>query len=527
MKKFFLFVVICLFSITISRTFAQNAPTRNPFACGMSAEDARENFKYMNELRARYPQGAQLRAIAYVPVYFHLVAKDDATGRISESNVLDMLCEWNRLYTVAGLELQFYIKGFTYINKTTLYDAPKSFGGGQNMTINKKLDGMNIFITNNAGDGTSVGTVLGYYDRNSDWIVLNKTEISTAGAGTIAHEAGHFFTLNHTFYGWEEAGPFVPTANTPCAPRSVTYSGQSFEVETVARTGATANCSRTGDGFCDTPEDYNFGFGASATCTFNTVAKDPDCVAVNPDETNLMSYFLNCSSKIFSPQQKTAITTDYANGTKHAYLRPGNITPVQTVNASTVVSPALGATTPYYNNVQLDWTDAAGAIGYIVEISTNQNFTINNRIFNVTTSDLNINSNNVGIYLSTDRIYYWRVRSYGAYKTCATTLSGTSNFRTSSLNATIDIPGVTQFTIAPNPVTNNEKMLLAVTAENPFDATMVISNIAGQVQATENLHFDIGYTQKAISINNFTNGFYILSLKSDKGILTKRIVVQK
>ena len=87
----------------LGKTQAQQA--QKPFVCGLSAQDARIVYNGMVELRERYPIVAPLRAIAYVPVWFHLVGKADGTGRVSMLKVLDMLCEWNRLYSTNGVEL--------------------------------------------------------------------------------------------------------------------------------------------------------------------------------------------------------------------------------------------------------------------------------------------------------------------------------------------------------------------------------------------------------------------------------------
>ena len=83
----------------------------------------------MIALRERFPVVAPMRAVAYVPVWFHLVAKSDGTGRVGMNKILEMLCEWNRLYSINGVELQFYIKGINNINNTGLYSGPRSFAG--------------------------------------------------------------------------------------------------------------------------------------------------------------------------------------------------------------------------------------------------------------------------------------------------------------------------------------------------------------------------------------------------------------
>ena len=492
----------------------------------------------MVELRTRYPNIAKSRAVSYIPVWFHMVAKSDGTGRTTLANIADMLCAWNKLYEDNGLEMQFYIKGSSEINLDALYNAPQSFGGTNRMLTTKKTDAMNIYLTGNAGDGSNPNEiVLAYYSNRStsadaeytnDWIVCTNSQVNSGGAGTIAHEAGHFFTLPHTFFGWEATGKFDPTTPAAaCAPVSVNNNGRIITVEKVARTGATKNCDVAGDGFCDTPEDYLFGIGWSGTgaslCNWNGIAKDPDCVAVNPDETNLMSYFLNCS-KIFSTEQKNAVRNNFLNHPKRAYLRVST-TPPLTLATPTLVSPALGTTTTYFNNIQLDWNDVPSAIGYYVDVSRSSTFgsLVNN--FFVTTSDLTINTTNApSVGLVADKTYYWRVRAIVPYKNCENL--STSNFKTGLLNAVKEISGITHFTVSPNPLSKSQHLSIQMTSEAAFNAKVKLSNSIGQLVQVENRSFAAGFSNQEVSVSNLPNGTYVLTIESEKGVLNKRVIIQ-
>jgi Secretion system C-terminal sorting domain len=534
MKKVLIHLLLGLFLPPLSISAQNQIQPRS--SCGTSIETQQVLFKNMTELRSRYPNVTTPRAISYIPVWFHMVAKSDGTGRTTEANVAEMVCEWNRIYAANGLELQFYIKGFNKIDLDALYTGPQSFGGTNRMLTTKKADGMNVYLVNNAGNGSEpAGTIiLAYYlnrisssdaEYSADWIVCSNREVSAGGATTIAHEAGHLFSLNHTFYGWEaEEKGFQPTTAAPCAPASINYNGRVFTVEKVARTGTSKNCDVTADGFCDTPEDYNFGFSGSVNnCVYAGIAKDPECVAVNPDETNLMSYFNGCVSK-FSTEQKAAINNNYLNHPKRAYLRAGNITPPLTAATPTLVSPAVGATTNYFNNVNLDWNDVPNAIGYAVDVSRFASFA-QAKSFYVTTSDLNINALNTSGYLSSGFTYYWKVRAVVPFNNCANT-SLTSNFKTGTLNAVQDIAGVTQFTVSPNPLSTAQNLTVEMRTEKAFDATIKMVNMTGQVVKTEKHSFATGYSTQAISVADLTSGTYILSIQSENGVLNKRIVIQ-
>ncbi len=530
MKKGLILFLFGCFLTPLSMS-AQNAAAHNHLKCGTSIEDQQVLFNSMVELRKRYPNVVTSRAVSYIPVWFHMVAKSDGTGRTTQANVAEMLCAWNKLYEDNGLEMQFYIKGFSEINLDALYNGPQSFAGTNRMITTKKADAMNIYLTNNAGDGTGTGVVLAYYSNrgstadaeyNYDWIVCSNSQVNAGSATTIAHEAGHMFTLPHTFFGWETTE--LPTAASPCAPATVNYNGRIIQVEKVARTGTSSNCNMAADGFCDTPEDYNFGFGWNgAACNYTGIVKDPECVAVNPDETNIMGYFLPCLAK-FSTEQKNAIRNNYLNHAKRAYLRNAS-TPPLTAATPTLVSPAVGATTNFFNNVQLDWNDVPGAISYTVEVSRFTSFGTGTKIQFVTASDANFNANNASGLLVANTRYYWRVKAVVPYKNCDN-VSISGNFTTGAVNAVNEIAGVSHFGVSPNPLSKSQNLSLEMNSENAFDARVKLYNVTGQLMQTENRRFAAGFSVQSLSVSNLANGTYILTVESEKGVLNKRVVIQ-
>ncbi len=98
----------------------------------------------------------------------------------------------------------------------------------------KDTNALNVFTNGSAGGG-----VAGYYSRRGDYVfILNS--YANGGSTTITHELGHFFTLPHTFYGWEGTNARALYNSVP-APDSILDShGEKKEVEFVARTGPLA-----------------------------------------------------------------------------------------------------------------------------------------------------------------------------------------------------------------------------------------------------------------------------------------------
>jgi Secretion system C-terminal sorting domain len=523
MKKFYCISILMLIAISIPLSIS--AQDRQ---CGTSIEDMRAQGQQLLENRSKeylHTRGA----IAYVPVCFHLVAKSDGTGRIAESKVLEMMAGWNELFASNNIDIQFYFKYFKYdLNDDNVYNTPRSTGPENKMDAKRAFDAMNIYCVGAANEVGQAGTTLAYYTKALDWIVCTNSEISKFKSATIAHEVGHFFTLLHTFNGWDE--PFHPTAAAPCAP--VISSGGVVCTENVARTGPDANCSTCGDYMCDTPADYNFGFSKGIDwnnpvngCIYNGIAKDPKCVALDPDETLIMSYFIGCSTT-FSGEQKAAMLKDYGINPKRAYLRNGNTTPTLAIGQTTLQLPANGSTTNAFNSINFDWADVPAAVGYILEISTSQtNFDIGRRFFiNTATSQITLNSANIGAYLVANRVYYWRVRAFGTYKTL-TDFTSNFNFTTGTANAVNEIPGIEGFTISPNPVGESKQINISLTSEKSFNANVKIQNMAGQVMIRDVRNFEAGSTNQTMDVKNLSQGIYILSIENEKGVLNKKIVV--
>jgi hypothetical protein len=496
----------------------------------------------MMELRERYPNSLQTRgAVAYVPVCFHLVAKADGSGRVNESKLLDMIDQWNKTYAANNLELQFYIKYLNYVNNDALYDAPRALSGSNRAFIVQKSDAMNIFICGTADDGTTPNsTTLAYFINRfssddvpyaADWVVMRYQEAARENSSTVEHEVGHLFGLPHTFNGFE-CTPFSPTIAAPCAPTAVNCNGRNYAVERAVRTGADANCSTAGDGFCDTEPDYNFGFtqgtdwrNTNNPCVYNGIAKDPTCVAVNPDEKNLMGYYIGCENK-FSPLQVAAMRSDYTNNFYRKYLRDGNVAQsTAPVGEAILQNPANNSATEGYTKVDFDWSDVSGAYGYVFEISTFASFTGNVKRFVVYNSNITIDSKNVGsAFLTANRNYYWQVRAFGRYVT-GTNFAVSNKFTTGSVNAVTEIKGVEDFTVSPNPVSMAQVVELRLTAEKSFDAVAKWQNLAGQVVKSEKMRFESGLNAQLLDITTLNPGMYILSLESETGVLNKKIFI--
>ncbi|MEO1436870.1 MAG: zinc-dependent metalloprotease, partial [Bacteroidota bacterium] len=327
-----------------------------------------------------------------------------------------------------------------------------------------------------------------------------------------AHEIGHFFSLPHTFRGWESTdwGP-GPAPDLVCA-------GGCFDVENVARTGPNANCATAADMFCDTPPDYRFGFGWNGpACNFNATALDPLGVPVDPQENNFMGYFFDCSSYSFSDGQLGAIFADVADrGLSGGTIDPDLSDAVQTF-------PGDGQVLEI-QDVNLQWNAVNDANnGYLLEINRSASFALNTLVWKGVIDPGTTNFVPGGL-LQNNQTYYWRVRPLNN-ASCATYVS--RSFITGTPVSVSEIPGVNNFTVFPNPMVSGTALQIELDIKEATDIVIALYDVNGRLlRSTDNL-FAAGRNDFRFNTGDLANGLYILSLQSEEGVLHQKIVVSK
>ncbi len=480
--------------------------------CGTTLQDQLlfENRLLENIEKAYSGQVAADRdATQYIPVYFHLVGDASGNGKVKEARVLDQLCALNTAF--APMEFRFYLSPhpvqgtiFNYgLNNNNIYSNQTAW---TTMNTQRHPNALNVYIVDVAAPGgNQQGITLAYYSPPRDWVVCRRDQISgVSNNSTLPHEFGHFFSLQHTFLGWE-SGPFADTSQGwPVAP---VISPGGVATERVNQT----NCTTASDKLCDTPPDYNFGYGSN-TCTYSGGAKDPNVTQVDPMENNMMGYFNFCNVYAFTPQQRSVVLADRATSARN-YLNNAFV-PVSTViNTPTdlLVAPANGSTVPFYDEILLEWQAVAGATYYLLEIDLVNSFiSPSAQSFVVTGTSKLVNS------LFPNRTYFWRIRPFNQYVTCAT--SRLANFNTPLTSAVQPIEGLTALQVAPNPLLEGSSVKLFVQAEHGFEATARIVDLAGrQVFEQTGLLFSQGENMTDLAIGNLKNGMYLVILQNSQG----------
>lgn len=467
------------------------------------------------------------RSITYIPLSIHNVAADaQGTGRTSEATIMGLLCGLNAIY--ADQNIQFFIHNQIYNRVSGFIDSDaRSFNALQHMYSYRVSGTLNLIIGASRNNRTA-----SWYDPNGDFVFLLKSMLSSS-AKTEAHEIGHFFTLGHTFYGWEgiDVEQRYPVVGDTVDFTVSSPTVGSFAPERNARTGARANCATTADGFCDTPADY---YSYRKNCPYRPNVKDPYGEDINPDEANIMSYALDACVNTFSTEQKNAIAQDVA---VRSWV---SNTPANTTNVTgipTIVAPLNNDPLGSINNptVRLEWSPVTGATWYYIEVyGTRLPGLWLPNISDVVYKGILYSSNPYFDLPTTDLVagkrYAWRIKALNATSTCAL-MTTYSKFEASASNTNgiKDLPIDKQmtFSVNANPVVTSSIPVTVYTAEDVVGSIRIYGLDGREVLTWTKQTFIQGESLVQLPTGNLTNGIYLAVLNTDRGQLQQKIVVQR
>ena len=504
MKKLY-FVLIALLAFQYN-TFSQHKGN-----CGVSTEDQiiiQRLFKHNHEHvdLSKWDRNQ----IIDVPVKFHVFANTDGSGRIPITAVLNQLCVLNNDF--AAHNIRFYLSGdINFVNSTNPNNDPGLF---ENQLASRRVNNaVNVYVTRNAvlpGGNPGEGLILGYYSPSRDWIVVRQDQV-TAANNTLSHEMGHFFSLPHTFFGWESDPYDEAKHGNPVLLQNAP--GSNIPVELMDGT----NCNLAADRLCDTPPDYGFG-NLTNTCFFNRDIRDRNNERILPMVNNQMSYFSNCNSFIFTPNQGERMNVDYLTP-RRAYLRTGYHPVNQPItSAATPTQPVNNVRIDSYNGVHFIWTPVPNATHYILEVigalETTQYLTTGTEFY---ATDLRPNG-----------LYNWRVRAFNEGFSC-TSNSENGRFRTGNVVTSVtDTDFIQKLTVFPNPAIDASSINISFHLLNSGPLAVQISDATGRRVFTKRYTIlDAGDHIFPLEAYDLQAGIYMLELITTEGIATKKIIISR
>ncbi len=394
-------IFLISFLICSTFTFAQEA---NEGKCGteMHPDMMRRLAKYKKDNPT--PQ-KRSNEILYLPIMVHLVADDNGYGRFTDAEAYHMVCKVNE--QMLHTKMQFYIKPhsprqvFHYIDNTDYYDH--DYSAGNRMMRNNNVDGaVNIYVVEVPNEGNC-----GYFSFGGDALAVAKG-CARRESTTLAHELGHYFSLPHTFYGWEYGEP----SDEKDSPNNAYYNGDffpfgTFHKERVVRVGPEANCHLAGDFFCDTPADY---FPDRWGCHAPRTVYDPMERTVKADAGNYMSYGGDHCAEWFTEEQVDAMKA-YIEKYRPYLLEDEYIKEEINLTRSYAVLPAQQGKFLNSNEVTLSWTKSEAATSYFLEIQKVQS---NEYLHYDYITDTSFTLTN----LDPGRRYFWAVTPYNELEYC-------------------------------------------------------------------------------------------------------------
>jgi hypothetical protein len=420
-----------------------------------------------------------------VPVKVHILGNDDGVGYYRLDQLIGSFCNLNERFDSTGFH--FYILGdINYVDNDNWY-VHDFFQGGNMMAALNVPGAVNMyFVSDPAG-------ACGYYSPFRDAVAIAK---SCAGITetTITHEMGHFFSLPHTFYGWEDG--------TPPLSQQEGVNG--------------SNCTTAADGFCDTPPDYApYRWNCPSTGPFT----DPNGEVFTPDGTLYMSYSNDACTERFSPLQRLAMRANLA-ARGVSGLPTGGPEPVD-LGATTLVEPDNGALELPYNYTVLKWDEVPGATGYLVTVALNS------------TMNAVVQEAIVGEpywilpELATNRRHYWRVQAITPSSFCAPA-SEVRIFTTGETFSGLPAEDGPLRSLAawPNPLPAGAELRLDLGLDRALDGTARIVDLLGRTVAARPLALPAGNQRLTWSVPDLAPGTYAVVLSAAEGRWSTPLIVR-
>jgi Secretion system C-terminal sorting domain len=436
----------------------------------------------------------------YVPMTIHSVGNDAGGGHFNFDKIIQAVCQMNENFVPA--RIRFYLRPddpVRILNNSAWYEHDW-WSGSEMIEENYLQDRLNAFVVSDPAGAC------GYSWH--DVIVLGKN-CSGSGNSTWTHEAGHHFSLPHTFSGWEGedldfSGP---------APNQINGHG----VEKVDG----SNCLVSGDGFCDTKADYlNYRWPCNDSLRSNVIQKDPNGVEFRSDATLFMSYALDQCESRFSQEQISAMRENLQ--TEHNIYQQIDQWPsgIDDSGAQSLVSPIDSIVSPY-NDVTFKWNPVPGANFYTVELGLFEDFTPR-LIYKSVRDTFYRHTGN----LPKNKLLRWRVHAYSNFDLCNPNDNmQVGLFFSKDLSATNELESSLSVSFQPNPVFSGGAATLQITADRKSAMQLQVHDMNGKLVSTRELTVIEGENAIDVDAGTLQAGLYLVSLRNELGSVLRKMLV--
>jgi len=484
MKKL-LTALLLLGSSTFS--FAQQTIAQGGCGTVTSPQQQQEIYDFVQRNPAAYAKGTAV--VDTIPLTIHIVGDDNGGGYYSLTDLFKVVCQLNERFK--PVNFYYYIKWpIRYINNTSYYVHNYS-SGAQMMRGNNVSGTVNIYFVDDPSGAC------GYYTYGQDAVAIKKS-CSGSNSTTVAHELGHFFSLPHTFSGWENG-------STPGNP------------EAVRRTGSGTNCNSTGDGFCDTDADY---VAERWNCPRNNTKRDQFGDLYKLDSSMYMSYSSDVCQSRFSAQQIAAMQYNLQSAGNRAGIRnathPANIA----LDTSRFIYPAP---TMYSNHKKIVWNRMPGANYYYARIA----FTTIPGLYKQTafTADTSLN---IDFALLEGVSYKVTVSPLNAYDVCMNrtqVMDFIYTEATGQLGVTSTGNSEKDIQLFPNPMTAGTDLGIRLSGIPADKYQVIISNTAGEIVHKAEVIATGGNDTYNLQLPSLANGLYFVRCNSSQLQIARKLVI--
>ena len=318
-------IIITLITIIsiISFSFAQN--------CGHTSQSWHHELATVKTPPAKsINKSVNTNDIHYIPIKIHFVRHTD--GTYSNNTSVDpfylSIMMTNKI--LADINIQYYVSGdIDYLDNDAYLNCVRGSAIHTELLTHKDPTTTNVWIV----DGWQGGTASG-------WGGPSGVELADISVLTVPHEFGHFLSLAHTF----DTGKGIELADH-------------------------SNCATAGDLVCDTEADpygltsgqYNGAPLAHSNCAMTSNTMDTQNNLYHPPFENFMAYYGGFCGFIFTQGQHSKMVDGY-NQYHTGYT--------EMTGAGISAAPTSITVTPNSGYDVISWSNAAGAVATVAELSS-------------------------------------------------------------------------------------------------------------------------------------------------------------